>query len=249
MADGNDPGLLAGVPVALKDNLCTRGVPTTCSSRILEGWRPPYDATVVTRLAPGRGGGGGQDQHGRVRHGVVHRDLGLRSHPQPARHRPGPGGLVGGVGRRRGRRLRPPGPRLGHRRLHPPAGRPVRGGGDEAHLRHGVPLRPGGLRQLPRPDRAVRHHGGRRRPALRRDRRPRPGRLHLAQPAHAPGALGARRRGGRADRGRADRAARRGRPRRGGPGTPGRRGLRRRPGPGWRRSRCPRWPSGSPPTT
>jgi len=47
---GEDPGPLAGVPVALKDNLCTRGVATTCSSRILEGWRPPYDATVVTRL-------------------------------------------------------------------------------------------------------------------------------------------------------------------------------------------------------
>src|SRR4029453_6081721 len=31
-------------------NMCTRGVPTTCSSRILEGWRPPYDATIVTRL-------------------------------------------------------------------------------------------------------------------------------------------------------------------------------------------------------
>ena len=50
VATGGDPGLLAGVPVALKDNLCTRGVPTTCSSRILEGWVPPYDATVVTRL-------------------------------------------------------------------------------------------------------------------------------------------------------------------------------------------------------
>src|SRR2546425_2934309 len=47
---GEDPGPLAGVPIALKDNLCTRGVPTTCSSRILEGWRPPYDATVVRRL-------------------------------------------------------------------------------------------------------------------------------------------------------------------------------------------------------
>ena len=55
VAEGGDPGPLAGVPVALKDNLCTRGVPTTCSSRILEGWRPPYDATVVTRLRrPGR---------------------------------------------------------------------------------------------------------------------------------------------------------------------------------------------------
>jgi aspartyl-tRNA(Asn)/glutamyl-tRNA(Gln) amidotransferase subunit A len=50
IAQGADPGPLAGVPVALKDNLCTTGVPTTCSSRILEGWRPPYDATVVEKL-------------------------------------------------------------------------------------------------------------------------------------------------------------------------------------------------------
>jgi aspartyl-tRNA(Asn)/glutamyl-tRNA(Gln) amidotransferase subunit A len=41
---------LLGVPVALKDNLCTRGVLTTASSRILEGYVPPYDATVVARL-------------------------------------------------------------------------------------------------------------------------------------------------------------------------------------------------------
>ncbi|HMR96057.1 MAG TPA: Asp-tRNA(Asn)/Glu-tRNA(Gln) amidotransferase subunit GatA [Microthrixaceae bacterium] len=50
VAAGEDPGPLAGVPVALKDNLCTEGVPTTCSSRILEGWIPPYTATVVERL-------------------------------------------------------------------------------------------------------------------------------------------------------------------------------------------------------
>ena len=47
---GEPVGRFAGVPLAMKDNMCTRGVPTTCSSRILEGWRPPYDATVVTRL-------------------------------------------------------------------------------------------------------------------------------------------------------------------------------------------------------
>ncbi|MGA1439654.1 MAG: Asp-tRNA(Asn)/Glu-tRNA(Gln) amidotransferase subunit GatA [Ilumatobacteraceae bacterium] len=47
IAAGRDPGPLAGVPVALKDNMCTRGVPTTCSSRILDGWVPPYDGTAV----------------------------------------------------------------------------------------------------------------------------------------------------------------------------------------------------------
>ncbi len=50
VAVGRDPGALAGVPIALKDNMCTRGIPTTCSSRILDGWKPPYDATVVTKL-------------------------------------------------------------------------------------------------------------------------------------------------------------------------------------------------------
>jgi aspartyl-tRNA(Asn)/glutamyl-tRNA(Gln) amidotransferase subunit A len=41
---------LAGVPVAVKDNICTRGWPTTAASRILEGYRPPYDAAAVERL-------------------------------------------------------------------------------------------------------------------------------------------------------------------------------------------------------
>ncbi len=50
IAAGADPGPLAGVPIALKDNMCTRGIPTTCSSRILEGWRPPYTATAVERV-------------------------------------------------------------------------------------------------------------------------------------------------------------------------------------------------------
>ncbi len=55
VARGEDPGPLAGVPVALKDNLCTRGIPTTCSSRILDGWLPPYTATVVQRITDAGG--------------------------------------------------------------------------------------------------------------------------------------------------------------------------------------------------
>ena len=47
---GELTGPLAGVPLALKDVIVQRGVPTTVGSRILEGWRPPYDAAVVERL-------------------------------------------------------------------------------------------------------------------------------------------------------------------------------------------------------
>ena len=50
IAKGKKVGPLAGVPVAIKDNLCTKGIPTTASSKILEGWKPPYDATVVKKL-------------------------------------------------------------------------------------------------------------------------------------------------------------------------------------------------------
>ena len=49
-AAGEDLHRLAGIPIALKDNMVTRGLPTTCASRILEGWRPPYDATVVEKV-------------------------------------------------------------------------------------------------------------------------------------------------------------------------------------------------------
>jgi aspartyl-tRNA(Asn)/glutamyl-tRNA(Gln) amidotransferase subunit A len=50
IAAGNAPSALAGVPLALKDVFTTVDAPTTCGSKILEGWVPPYDATVTARL-------------------------------------------------------------------------------------------------------------------------------------------------------------------------------------------------------
>ncbi|RYG30986.1 Asp-tRNA(Asn)/Glu-tRNA(Gln) amidotransferase GatCAB subunit A, partial [bacterium] len=50
MLDANDGNALTGVPVAIKDNISTEGLETTCSSKILQGYIPPYDATVIERL-------------------------------------------------------------------------------------------------------------------------------------------------------------------------------------------------------
>ncbi len=51
LAAGEEIGLLAGIPIGIKDNMCTQGIPTTCASKILENFVPPYESTVTAKLA------------------------------------------------------------------------------------------------------------------------------------------------------------------------------------------------------
>src|ERR1700722_12862825 len=55
IAAGDDPGLLGGVPVAIKDVILTKGLRSSCGSRMLEHYIPPYDATAVERIEPAGG--------------------------------------------------------------------------------------------------------------------------------------------------------------------------------------------------
>ena len=149
-----------------------------------------------------------------------------------------PGGSSGGSAAAVAAGYAPLGARLRHRRLDPPAGGAVRGRRGEAHLRPGVALRADRVRELARPDRAVRHHGERRRVAARRDRRARPGWTPpRSTPPHEPvlpvvdrgvdGLRIAHRRRAHRRRRHPARGARRGRPGRVGAGEGGR---DRRPG-------------------
>ena len=69
---GESTGPLAGVPVAIKDNLATLDLPTSCGSRMLEGWVSPYEATAVRRL---REAGAGERRVAIARALLAARDL------------------------------------------------------------------------------------------------------------------------------------------------------------------------------
>ena len=145
---------MMAMPLAVKDNICTQGVKTTCASRMLEHFTPPYDATVISEVAGTRISPGREDQSGRVCDGFVDGEFRVRSDPQsmecshgPRRFqrrlgcRGGRGGMCGRIG-------------FGYRRIDPAAGILLRRGRTQADVWTSVPLWPCGLCVLSRPNRA-----------------------------------------------------------------------------------------------
>ena len=185
---------LAGVPIAVKDVMTTKGVPTTCGSRILEGWIPPYDATVVTKLREA-----GLPILGKTNMDEFAMGSSTEHSAYGPSHNPWdldriPGGSGGGsssvlasfqaplaTGTDTGGSIRQPAAVTGDRR-------------HEADLRRRLALRPRRARQLARPGRPVRPHGARHRAAARRHGRPRPDGLDVDRRTRPAGRRGGPRR-------------------------------------------------------
>ena len=166
------PSPLAGVPLALKDVFTTTDMPTTCGSKILEGWTSPYDATVTSRLRAAGIPILGKTNMDEFAMGSSTENSAYGPDPQPMERRPRRRRL----GRwQRGCSCRVPGAagdRVGHRWVHPPTRRADRDGRGEAHLRHRLPVRADRMRVVAGPGRALRTHGARHRAAASGDRGP-----------------------------------------------------------------------------
>ena len=176
---------LLGIPVALKDLVSLAGGQCTAGSRILEGYIVAVRRAHHRAAARGGGRHPRQDQHGRVRDGLVDRAFGVRADGQPVGPRSGPGRQQRRLGGGRRGVPRAAVDRHRHRRLDPPARGAVRRRRDEADLRAGQPLRDRRVRQLARPDRPVCARRARRGGAPPRDRRSGRPRLDLVARAGA----------------------------------------------------------------
>ena len=109
--------------MAVKDLFCVEGVPSAAGSRILEGYRPPYTATAVTRLREAGAPVLGKTNQDEFAMGSSTENSGFGPVRNPWDPERVPGGSSGRLGRGRGRRHGPVGDRHGHRRLDPPARR------------------------------------------------------------------------------------------------------------------------------
>ena len=164
----------AALPLAVKDLFCTEGIETTAGladprglPAAVHGDRGPQARR--RRRPPAR-----QDQHGRVRDGLVERELRPTGRCQPVGSQPGPGRLLGRLGRGGRRAPRAVGDRHRHRRVDPPARVAVRDRRPEADLRRDLALRDGRLRLVARPVRPADPRRHRRGAAAARDGGPRP---------------------------------------------------------------------------
>ena len=154
-----DDAPLAGVPLAVKDLFCTKGVPSQAGSRILEGYRPPYTATVVEKLQTAGAPLLGKTNQDEFAMGSSNENSGFGPVLNPWDRARVPGGSS--RRQRSGGRRWPGavGDRHRHRRLDPPAGRALRDRRAEADLRRLLALRDDRVRVLARSGRTA--HAGR----------------------------------------------------------------------------------------
>ena len=217
-ANGQATAPLGGVPIAVKDLFCTEGVPSQSGSKILEGYRPPYTATVVAKLAEAGAPLLGKTNQDEFAMGSSNENSAFGPVLNPWDRTPGPRRLLGrerGGGRGRAGAV---GDRHRHRRIDPPARGAVRHRGAQAHLRRVLALRDDRVRLLARSGRPAHPRRDRRGAAPAPHDRARPARLHLAR---VPGRDRAAARGGpegHAARGARGAHRRRGRDRAGGAG-------------------------------